>query len=413
MKNKMQIWFVALLFTGGCSVLTDGEPEFGNSGLLRNSLPIPPAVMTNLVGNFRASASSSLFRGRLTVKNANSRLALYSYEAETYAVFNAGCVDNSVVFEGRTRDPASQTTGLMRLRIAADQGGSQICNNQPLPTSIPHVRYTGEYGASRNSLTETIALEFDTALNPPPSNLYIIGHHGCRTVDACGASENSIEGINYASYLGANAVEIDVLLSKDGVPFLYHDPDFNSRLTTGILCLGDVTNYTILLIKVFCRLKYGETIPTLREVLTHLLNDDSIKMIWIDPKTTAAMGPIVALANEFQTKPRTAGGNLEILIGIPDEDYLSAFKASPGYESTKCLVEYSASVAIEMGCRAYAPRFTLGPQPDEAGYMHGTGKLIFYWTVNDKSFFPTYLNYGAADGFISDRTFLLYSYFQQ
>ena len=411
MKHKIQIWFLALLLTGGCSVLTEDEPEFGNSGLLRNSLPIPPAVMSHLVGNFRAIASSSLFRGRLTVKNANSRLALYSYEAETYAVFNAGCVDNAVVFEGRTRDPASQTTGLMRLRIAANQGGTEICAGTA-PT-IPHVRYTGEYGSSRNSLTETISLEFETALKPPPSNLYIIGHHGCRTVDACGASENSIEGINYASYLGANAVEIDVLLSKDGVPFLYHDPDFNSRLTTGILCLGDVTNYTILLIKVFCRLKYGEIIPTLREVLTHLLNDDSIKMIWIDPKTTAAMGPIVALANEFQTKPRTAGGFLEILVGIPDDDYLNAFKAAPGYGSAKCLVEYSVSVTLEMGCRAYGPRFTLGPQPGDAGTLHSNGKVIFYWTVNDKSFFPTYLGYGAADGFISDRTFLLYSYFQQ
>lgn len=268
------------------------------------------------------------------------------------------------------------------------------------------------YGQNKDNLNNTIVLDYVGPLKPI-NNLYIIGHHGCRTVDACGASENSIEGINYASYLGANAVEIDVLLSKDGVPFLYHDPDFNSRLTTGMFCLGDVTNYTILLIKVFCRLKYGETIPTLREVLTNLLNDDSIKMIWIDPKTTAAMGPIVALANEFQTKPRAAGGFLEILVGIPDDDYLNAFKAAPGYGGVKCLVEYSVSVTLEMGCRAYGPRFTLGPQPADAGTLHNNGKVIFYWTVNDKSFFPTYLGYGAADGFISDRTFLLYSYFQQ
>jgi glycerophosphoryl diester phosphodiesterase len=67
--------------------------------------------------------------------------------------------------------------------------------------------------------------------------------------------------------MGANAVEIDVQLSKDGTAFLYHDEDFNSRLTTGAFCLGNVSNYTMLMIKLFCRLKHEEYIPTLREAM--------------------------------------------------------------------------------------------------------------------------------------------------
>lgn len=392
-----------------CSVLTDDEPEFGGRGLVKNSRIFPAAVLDKIKGNYIAASTGSTFRGRMSVIVANSRISMFSYEAETYAVFNVNCVDNAVVFEGRTRDPASQQTGLARLRIDPNDGGTEICADTP-PTNPP--RFTGVYGPNRDSLNSTIILEYDKPLKSI-GNRYIIGHHGCRTVDNCGASENSLEGIKYAGYLGANAVEIDVHLTKDGVPFLYHDDDFNSRLVNSILCLGDVTNYTILLIKAFCRLKYGEAIPTLRETLDAILTDDTMKLVWLDPKTTAALGSMVALANEYQTKAQQLGKNLEILIGLPDEDYLSAYRASPGYGTTKCLVEYSVSVAQELGCRAYGPRFTLGPQPADADTMHSTGNLIFYWTVNDISFFDSYLKYGKADGMISDRTFLIYSYLQQ
>lgn len=412
MMSKRRL-FISVVFqfflVQSCAVLTDDEPEFGGSGLVKTSRIFPTAVLDKIKGNYVANSNGSTFRGRMTVLVANSRISMFSYEAETYAVFNVDCIGNAVVFEGRTRDPASQQTGLARLRIEPADGGTEICADIP-PANPP--RFTGVYGSNKDNLNSTIILNYDKALKSTGSR-YIIGHHGCRTVDSCGASENSLEGIKYAGYLGANAVEIDVHLSKDGVPFLYHDDDFNSRLVNSILCLGDVGNYTMLMIKVFCRLKYGEFIPTLREALNALLTDDTMKLVWLDPKSTAALGSMVALANEFQTKAAQQGKSLEILIGLPDEDYVSAYKASPGYTGTKCLVEYSVSVAQELGCRAYGPRFTLGPQPADANTMHAAGNLIFYWTVNDPSFFPSYLGYGAADGLISDRTFLIYSYLQQ
>ncbi|MFO1527262.1 MAG: glycerophosphodiester phosphodiesterase [Turneriella sp.] len=406
--NKLLIVFSLAVFTR-CAVLTDDEPEFGGSGLVKNSRVFPAAVLNKIKGNYAATSSASTFRGRITVSVANSRISMFSYDAETYAVFNVNCVDNAVIFEGRTRDPASQTTGLARLRIEANAGGTEICADTP-PANNP--RITGVYGQNRDTLNNTIILDYVGPLKPI-NNFYIIGHHGCRTVDNCGASENSLESIKFAGYLGSNAVELDVHMTKDGVPFLYHDDDFNSRLVNSILCLGNVSNYTILLVKVFCRLKYGERIPTLREALEDLLTDDTITLVWLDPKSTAALGPMVSLANEYQTKAAGLGKTLEILIGVPDEDYLAAYKASPGYQSTKCLIEYSVSVAQELGCRAYGPRFTLGPQPADADTMRANGNMIFYWTVNDKSFFSTYIGYGKANGMISDRTFLIYSLFQQ
>lgn len=154
-----KLWLITSLLLLRCSVLTEDDPDFGDSGLLKNSLPLNPSVMTHLVGNYTAVSSSSTFRGRIIVKSANSRVSLFSYDAETYAVFNVGCVNNDVIFEGKTRDPASQTTGLMRLTIAAAKGGSQICAG--VAPTIPHVAYTGQYGSDKNSLNNTISLTYN------------------------------------------------------------------------------------------------------------------------------------------------------------------------------------------------------------------------------------------------------------
>ncbi|MBU0800851.1 MAG: glycerophosphoryl diester phosphodiesterase [Alphaproteobacteria bacterium] len=62
------------------------------------------------------------------------------------------------------------------------------------------------------------------ALKLPP----IIGHRG-----ACGyAPENTIESVRTAHELGAKWVELDVKLTKDGTPIIFHDEDLD-RTTNG------------------------------------------------------------------------------------------------------------------------------------------------------------------------------------
>lgn len=52
----------------------------------------------------------------------------------------------------------------------------------------------------------------------PPEPL-VIGHRGARGM----APENSLAGIHRAAELGADAVELDLQLSHDGVPVVFHD----------------------------------------------------------------------------------------------------------------------------------------------------------------------------------------------
>lgn len=412
-ETKTPLWllvFGSVLLFSSCSILTEQEDrDFGNEGLLKNSVPLSETQLGYLRGNYRITVSGTeKFSGPVSIVSSNGRISLLSYDRETYAVMNAGCVNNEVIFEGRSYDPASQEGGLVRMHIENSADGSQICAGAA-PGS--QVTYIGVSGRTKNALTNTIKLEYVGPLKP--INKYIIGHHGCRTVDNCGASENSLESIKLAGNMGANSVEIDVHMSKDQVPVLYHDDDFNSRLVSGIFCLGAVGNYTVLQMKVFCRLRYGERIPTLREALQALLTDDTMKMVWLDPKTTSAIGQMVALANEYKAKAVALGKSLEILIGLPDADYVNAYLAAAGFENASCLVEYDYAVALNLGCRAYGPRFTLGPQRQYADILHASGKLIFYWTVNDKDYFPLYFGEGAADGLISDRPYSIYTMFQK
>ena len=53
-------------------------------------------------------------------------------------------------------------------------------------------------------------------------NFLVIGHAGG---DPLGHCENTLEATRSALKLGANAIEVDIAISKDDVIFLWHDPN--------------------------------------------------------------------------------------------------------------------------------------------------------------------------------------------
>ena len=72
----------------------------------------------------------------------------------------------------------------------------------------------------------------------------IIGHAGGDPVNFC---ENTLASTRSALKNGANAIEVDVAISKDNVVFLWHDP-----YPLGIVALARRwANYTTLLNTVF------------------------------------------------------------------------------------------------------------------------------------------------------------------
>ena len=99
------------------------------------------------------------------------------------------------------------------------------------------------------------------------------------------APENSLEGIRRAAELGADAVEIDVRLTRDAQPILLHDRTF--RRTTGklappwALSLRDVRDL---------RLANGEPVPTFAAALDAL--PEGLRMA-IHVKVSRAVHPVL------------------------------------------------------------------------------------------------------------------------
>jgi glycerophosphoryl diester phosphodiesterase len=92
-----------------------------------------------------------------------------------------------------------------------------------------------------------LLLQAATAMAQPPhqknsSNLTpefdIQGHRGCRGL----MPENTIPAMQHALTLGVTTLEMDVVITKDGVPILSHEPFFNHEITT--LANGDTVAAT-------------------------------------------------------------------------------------------------------------------------------------------------------------------------
>lgn len=97
----------------------------------------------------------------------------------------------------------------------------------------------------------------------------IIGHRGASTY----APENTLEAIHTAADLGAEWVELDVKLTKDGVPIIFHD-DTLDRTTNGSGRVADMTYDEIKELDAgswFGESFIGAKIPTLEQAVDVLI----------------------------------------------------------------------------------------------------------------------------------------------
>lgn len=90
----------------------------------------------------------------------------------------------------------------------------------------------------------------------------VFGHRGARAVK----TENTLEAFEYACQSGIKWIELDVMLTKDNIPVVFHDETLNRLSKTK----GRLDSFTLEELKPVI-LKGGEKIPTLEEVII-LLN---------------------------------------------------------------------------------------------------------------------------------------------
>ncbi|MBO4520861.1 MAG: hypothetical protein J5787_06600 [Alphaproteobacteria bacterium] len=102
----------------------------------------------------------------------------------------------------------------------------------------------------------------------------ILGHRGARAVK----TENTLEAFRYACQAGIKWVELDAMLSEDGVVMVFHDETLE-RLTGKVGRLDEMTAEELQKLS----LKSGGKIPTLAEVLDVLKEFGACANIEIKP----------------------------------------------------------------------------------------------------------------------------------
>jgi hypothetical protein len=80
----------------------------------------------------------------------------------------------------------------------------------------------------------------------------VVGHRGVPRLH----QENTLAGFRRAAALGIPAIELDVVLSADGVPVVFHDATVD-RLTDGRGAVADLTWDQLSRLRVRTRLEYG------------------------------------------------------------------------------------------------------------------------------------------------------------
>jgi glycerophosphoryl diester phosphodiesterase len=215
-----------------------------------------------------------------------------------------------------------------------------------------------------------------------PNARIVIAHRGNRVA----AAENTIESLAQAIDLGADAVEFDVRVTRDGVPVILHDADLD-RTTNGHGRLDRYTFAEIRSLDAAARAPKPSAarlqIPSLEEVLTRFRETPLV----IEVKELAAAEPTEAMIRRFGAQER-------VLIGSSDNDVTARFYRS-GLRTCASTLDAAVMIPLALaGVTPAKPRYdVLSITPNYHGLpipvlrmtaaAHKAGVATQVWTIND------------------------------
>ena len=208
------------------------------------------------------------------------QLSLLGEKDVVYFLMQGKRLGDSILLKGNWRKMVNTETGAAQLSISYDNGARQLFSSSPV-IAKDSIILQGVYGEQENAPSKNLSFSYLRPLNSSP--FQILAHRaGGRTSDLLPFSENSIGMIRFAPRLGATGVEIDVRMTKDQIPILYHDNTLNLRLIQKNALIGPIENYTYNQLDTYVRLIDGQRIPTLRTALFAILYQTPLTYIWLD-----------------------------------------------------------------------------------------------------------------------------------
>jgi glycerophosphoryl diester phosphodiesterase len=383
-------------------------PDYDPSGILGQTTALPGISRNVLEGIYEVIEGKQNFGDDVVLKWQGDYLSVYSANDVGVMILEGGSIDTAIFFKGFWRQIMNENSGAVDLVISKVNGASGILAGDT--STVPVI--TGAYGISSTIPDNKLRLKYLRPLRPDSENFLLVAHRGGgRNSDFLGSSENTLEMIKMAERLGGNGVEIDIRLSKDGVPFLYHDPDINLRLTQKSVLKGKIEDFTFPQIRTFIRLKNGELIPSLREALEFIVLETNLRFVWLDLKSEKDdIALIASLRNEFILTAQMHQREIEILFGIGEVFKSDQLKNYPGYQNIPTICELGPGETRDLNSQIWAPRWTEGLQNEEVLSLQAEGKRVIVWTLDQPDFIRKYLEEGYYNGILSNYTPLVAYY---
>ena len=401
--KKIIFVFTVLILAYSCNNNVDiVNPTVDPSNFLEQTNPLNNNSKLVMEGVYEVIEGKELLGDQIVIKWTRDRLSIFAEKNGSYLILDGGYLDSVVFFMGYWRYSTSLETGAVTFYIPADQGGAEILEGDTTNTKI---RFIGEYGFGNKIANNALIFQYKRPFSDKVKrNDFVISAHrgGGRNSDYLGVSENSIEMINIAERFGSMGVEIDARLSKDGVPFIYHDSDINLRLTQKGLIWGNIEDFTWAQLRSLITLKNGEKIPSLREALEFILEKTTLSYVWLDTKDVDVIPASIALQKEILDRAEIMGRFLKIYIGIPADDVYEEFIKQPGYKDIPSLCELSIEQVRNANSKIWAPRWTQGFQNAEVEQMHAEGRKAVTWTLDDQTYIKEFVNNSEFDGILTN-----------
>jgi glycerophosphoryl diester phosphodiesterase len=221
-------------------------------------------------------------------------------------------------------------------------------------------------------------------MNPllDPNIRLVVAHRGNRAH----APENTMEAFAQAESLGADALELDVRMSRDGVAMVIHDATVD-RTTDGAGLVSGYTRVELEALNAAARFP-GQTtgIPLLEEVLDA---HRDIPIV-IEVKEAAAVEATESLVRRFAAQPR-------IIVGSAKEEVMQRFYRT----GLSCCAAASDAFRLIplglLGLTPIAPRYQVVSVPPRhwglpipvaavAAAARRAGVPTQIWTVNEPEF---------------------------
>lgn len=232
--------------------------------------------------------------------------------------------------------------------------------------------------------------------------MYIIAHRGA----SAEAPENTLSSIRKALEIGADFIEIDVHLSRDGIPVVVHDPHLER--TTNLQKKERVNDWDLARIKSLDAGRWfhsdfaGERIPTLEEILSLDLGNTGL-MIEIKKGHSS----LSTLVNEVINRLNNANGK-QIIVGSFSAHILELFKnKAPHIELMPIIKDFHMLPVMQKLEFKTITLYYKMVTPYLVSNFHESGKSVWAYTVDNPKI-AEFLKSIGLDGLITNnpRTFI-------